>query len=399
MKRDFFRYLPLLIAIGILCGSVGFFSRAEFSGKEEISIPQESHATEQKEIKYTKSSEKDDETLGVWVSYLSLDMSDTDRSENAWKNRVTEIMKNIRESGADTVVFHVRPFCDSIYKSDIFPTSHIITGKQGAEITYDPLEIAVKTAREQGLKFHAWINPLRVSLKTVPETLAENNPYMLWKDSNKSSYTFAADGCIYLNPAYPEVRKRIIDGAKEIIGRYEVDGLQIDDYFYPDGDSYDEKEYEDYCKNAGEVCLSKKEWRCENINMLVCGLYDAVHERKGCVFGISPQCNTDNDLKAGADVFKWCSHKGYADYICPQLYVSIDHPTAPYGELADKWRKMTTCPDVKLYFGLALYKVGTDADSGTWLDNENMIDDEMETGREKGADGFMLYSYEQLKSL
>lgn len=395
MKREFFHRLPLILAVGILCGCIGFFSGRRMPEWENPAPAEESHTVQQTK-KEESSGEAKEEMLGVWVPYLSLDMSGTDRSERAWRNKVTEIMENIRQKGANTVIFHVRPFCDSLYPSEYFPMSHILTGEQGKAVSYDPLAIAVQTAHEKGLKFHAWINPLRVRLKTVPEKLADNNPYQQWQIGAQKRYTFSADGGIFLNPAYPEVRKRIIDGAREIVRQYEVDGLQIDDYFYPEGNDYDETEYLSYKKQAGENALTKAQWRCENINMLVCGLYDAVHERKGCVFGISPQCNTDNDLKAGADVFRWCSSSGYADYLCPQLYVSMEHPTAPFGKLAEKWRSMTSCPSVRLYFGLSLYKVGTDADSGTWLGQDHMIEEEMTLGRQKGADGFMLYSISEL---
>ena len=158
----------------------------------------------------------------------------------------------------------------------------------------------------------------------------------------------------------------------------------------------DRPEYEEYCKNAGEHPLSITDWRTENINKLVVGIYDAVHEKSGCVFGISPQGNTDNDLKLGADVFRWCSEQGFADYICPQIYVSENHPVMPFGECADKWKKMVINKNLKLYLGLALYKVGTDADDGTWkLKNDN-IQSQINYGRSLGCDGFMLFAYDDL---
>lgn len=405
MKRKFFRVFPLISVILILCICVTVLSeipQTEETVDDKQTIEKSSAEKTQKiQTNITEKTVSDEkEMLAVWVTYMSLDMSGTDRSENAYREKVNTIMKNIHDIGANTVIFQVRPFCDALYSSDLFPMSHIISGVQGKNIDYDPLEIAVETAHEYNLSLHAWINPLRVKTKETPSELSDDNPYIKWQsDDNKENdrCTFSSGGGVYLDPAYPEVRKLIIDGAREIVANYDVDGLQIDDYFYPEnGGDFDSAEYKAYTDSAGEEVLPLEQWRQENINMLVSGLYDAVHEKDGCVFGISPQCNTDNDMKMGADVFRWCSYFGYADYICPQLYVSESHPTFPYDTAAQKWREMTTDKNIKLYFGLALYKIGTDADSGTWLLKDDNIKSQMESGREIGADGFMLYSYDSL---
>ncbi len=395
----------MLVAIILLCGSVaavsGFQKTDNIPAEKNIktnssAVPQTSTKTLNTENSQTEKKEM----LAVWVPYMSIDMSNTDRSENSYCKKINVIMKNIHDIGANTVVFQVRPFCDAIYKSALFPTSHIISGKQGSTINYDPLKIAIDLAHKYDLSFHAWINPLRIKSTEVPDPLADNNPYIIWKNDNiteNDHYTFTVENNVYLNPAYPEVRKLIIDGVREITENYDIDGLQIDDYFYPqDGGNFDEAEYNSYTKKSGSAHLSLEEWRCENINMLVSGLYSAVHEKNGCIFGISPQCNTDNDIKMGADVFKWCSCYGYADYICPQLYVSENHPSLPFETAARQWKKMTDNSNIMLYFGLALYKIGTNSDNGTWLLKNDNIISQMKIGRETGADGFMLYSYESL---
>lgn len=405
MKKIFFRAIPLLIAIILLCGSVAAVSVLQKKDDITASVNSETDnltvsQVSNKRKDNTQVKAEEEEMLAVWVPYMSIDMSGTDRSESAYRKKIDGIMKNIHDIGANTVIFQVRPFCDALYKSKLFPTSHIISGKQGEEINYDPLQTAIEIAHKYKLSLHAWINPLRIKSKEVPNPLADSNPYMIWKNDDikeNDNYTFSSGDGIYLNPAYPEVRKLIIDGAREIAENYDIDGLQIDDYFYPEnGGNFDKAEYDAYTKESGKVHLSLEEWRQENINMLVTGLYSAVHEKNGCVFGISPQCNTDNNIKMGADVFKWCSYFGYADYICPQLYISESHPTLPYKTAAEKWKKMTTEKNIKLYFGLALYKIGTDADNGTWLLKDDNIVSQMKLGREIGADGFMLYSYDSL---
>lgn len=401
MKKIILKILPLIAALVLLCVSV-MLSVPEVdvsSSKQEIPAAEEkpSLPPEEKEEEISAVKTDEQEMRAVWIPFMSLDTGGTDRSEKAFSERIGSIMKKCREIGANTVVFHARPFSDALYPSDIFPSSHIITGKQGEQLSYDPLAIAVESAGKYGLKFHAWINPLRVRFSQSPPELSQDNPYMKWKNNSDPAddrYTFTSDGNIYYNPAYPEVRKMIIDGAREIVGRYDIDGLQIDDYFYPgEGGDYDDKEYEEYKNGTDGHYLTKAQWRRQNINMLVSGLYDAVHSRSGCVFGISPQGNTENDLKMGADVFLWCSQSGYADYICPQLYVSEDHPVLPFGKAAKQWKDMVKLKDLRLYFGLALYKIGTDEDSGTWLKKSDNIRSQTEYIRSIGADGYMLFSF------
>ena len=98
----------------------------------------------------------------------------------------------------------------------------------------------------------------------------------------------------------------------------------------------------------------------------------------------------------GADVFLWCSQRGYADYICPQLYVSESHPTLPFRKAAQKWKDMIKIKGLRLYFGIALYKIGTDEDSGTWLRKSDNIRSQTGFISSIGADGYMLFSYENL---
>ena len=404
MKKIFFYYLPLLLSVGILCLTVVICS---YFPEKAIQEQNEEGEESEESIVLPSAAEtgghktvQDEEMMAVWVPFMTLDSGGKERSREEYTAFIREIMSKIRSVNANTVIFHTRPFCDALYPSELFPFSHILTGTQGKKVSYDPLKIAIDEAHRAGLKFHSWINPLRVKYNTMPSSFSDSSPYMKWKnspDKTDDRYTFSCGSGIYLDPAIPEVRRLIIDGVREIVRNYDVDGVQIDDYFYPENmNNADSTEYKAYCEKAGENYLSLEEWRTENINKLVSGLYDAVHEKQGCVFGISPQGNTDNDLKLGADVFRWCSEKGYADYICPQIYVSEAHPVMPFRECADKWRKMVTNKDMKLYFGLALYKVGTDSDNGTWLLKKDNIQSEINYGRSIGGGGFMLFAYDDL---
>ncbi len=212
------------------------------------------------------------------------------------------------------------------------------------------------------------------------------------------------DGETYLNPASEDAIHLIVDGAAEIAENYDVDGIQFDDYFYPpyldsseDGD-FDQKDYEAYAGQTDSP-LSLDDFRRNNVNKMVKAVYEAVHQAKpDILFGISPQGNLDNNAALYADVETWCAEEGYIDYICPQLYYSIDNPSLGYEDSLNDWLKLKRHDQLKLYAGVPAYKAGTDADEGTWLDNSDILKTELEIAREKGADGFMLYSFDSLHS-
>ncbi len=344
------------------------------------------------------------EMRGVWIPFMALELTDGERAEDTFDKKVTLLLNECKDAGANTVIVHVRPFSDAIYPSKLYPMSHVISGSQGETVDFDPLERIIDLAHNRKLNVHAWINPLRISTGQTPDELSADNPYFRMKDIGG---TFTFKGGIYYDPSLPEVRRLIIDGVRELAENYDIDGVQIDDYFYPvddegnAADDYDNGSYEKYLGtlNEGALPLSKEEWREANINMLVAGMYDAVHTSgKEMVFGISPQGNFENDKRMSADVISWGSVRGYADYLCPQLYVSMEHPVLPFAGLADRWTETVTLPDIALYFGLGLYKAGTDADGGTWKSREDNIVSEIEYGRKKKAGGFMLYSCEYLKA-
>lgn len=198
----------------------------------------------------------------------------------------------------NVLIVQVRPFGDALYESKYFPWSHLLTGRQGINPGYDPLAYMVQAAHKEGMEIHAWINPLRIQTESSPPELAQSNPYQQWRrDPEKAGWTASAGSGKYYNPAYPEVRTLIADGAREIVENYDVDGIHFDDYFYPTEDpSFDEVAYSAYKEEQGENALSLEQWRQENINLLIQEVYTAVKEADpDVVFGVSPQANLEND--------------------------------------------------------------------------------------------------------
>lgn len=344
------------------------------------------------------------EMRGVWISYITLDMSGTDRSEQAFQNRIDEIISQSLKNGINTLIVHVRSHCDAIYKSQYFPFSHIISGTQGKDPGFDPLEYIVTAAHKAGLEIHAWINPFRVKENKTPAELSDDNPYMIYKNDDNAEndrYIVKWENGWYLNPAYDAVRELIINGVREIVSNYDIDGIHFDDYFYPTSDSrFDSIEYQAYLEsvNDSSLALTLGQWRNTNINSLVSGVYSAIKSIDSLVqFGISPQGNISNDENISADVKSWSQITGYVDYICPQIYVSFEHPLLPFDKTCDEWRKLVKNESVKIYCGLALYKAGSDSDEGTWQGENDVLKKEIEYMRECGYDGFMLYSWDYLE--
>ena len=327
--------------------------------------------------------------------------------EENFKKKFDGIVEASKKHGINALIVHVRPCGDSMFLSDYFPYSHILTGVQGEDPGYDAMKYMVDKTHESGLEFHAWINPLRIKVSETPPELSDYSPYSIWQndaDESNDRYTMEYDGGIYLNPAYPEVREYIIGSIKEIVSRYDVDGIHFDDYFYTDsGEDYDREEYESYLsEHDGEPddsVMSQLEWRTANINSLISGVYSAIKaENSDVVFGISPQGNIENDLAMGADVYSWGSVEGYCDYLCPQNYFNNENSVLPYNKAVDDWRELVTSDKVKLYIGLGLYKAGSDEDDGTWLERDDNIKTQFEYGRSKNVDGFMLYSFDYLEN-
>lgn len=344
------------------------------------------------------------EMKAVWVPYLSLTMSrETDQSAAAFQRKFDAIVAGAKAKGMNALVVQVRPFGDALYPSERFPWSSILSGTQGVNPGYDPLEYMVNAAHGAGLEFHAWVNPLRIQIKGTPSILAPDNPYEQWKnDPAKANWTldWGETSGKYYNPAVPQVRQYIADGVMEIVRGYDVDGVQFDDYFYPTVSSeFDRASYEDYCQTAQGEPLSLSQWRKENINALVSLVYRSIKaEKPEVVFGISPQGNVANDEAMGADVKTWCSVSGYVDYICPQLYVNFDNTVLPFDKGAAQWREMVTNPAVKLYYGIGLYKAGSEVDNGTWKAANDILARQVALGRELGGDGFLFYSYDYLEN-
>lgn len=165
--------------------------------------------------------------------------------------------RKLHKNKLNTIIIHIRPNGDSLYPSKYFPWSDIISGTQGKNPSYNPLKYIIISSHKKNIKVHAWINPLRIRFSQTPSALSSDNPYTIWQnDDNEENnrYTFQSGKNIYYNPAYSEVRELIINGVREIIENYEVDGIHFDDYFYPEDDmKCDEVDYKNISQQLMKI--------------------------------------------------------------------------------------------------------------------------------------------------
>ncbi len=305
-----------------------------------------------------------DDIKAIWISQF--DMMDiycsdgVQRSRTVYTNYVTRVLNNVVSQGLNTVILQMRPNADSMYPSDYYPMSRYVVGKYGAEAAYDPVEIFIELAHERNLSVQAWINPMRAMKTAEIKSVNDRYPIKKWylDSSKKINYLYAhTNGYYYLNPAYEEVRSLIIEGARELVTKYDVDGLHMDDYFYPTtAPAYDSRAYSEYKKNGGDMSLG--DWRREQVNILVRGLYSMVKEvDPDILFGISPAGNFDKTYgEMYADIYEWCATPGYIDYICPQAYFGFEHSTYDYVKVVNAHRDMIKTDKVKLIVGMTLGK-------------------------------------------
>ena len=334
----------------------------------------------------------------MWISYLEFQSVDFS-SKSAFKSQMTQMFANCRDMGLNTVIVQVRPFGDALYDSDIFPSSHLITGTQGDKLPFDPLGVMVDIAHSMNLRIEAWVNPYRVRLSSkMPSNISADNP------ANNQELVFNAEGGIYYNPALTEVQDMVVAGIAEIVENYDVDGIHLDDYFYPSTDmTLDEDDYASSGTN-----LSQADWRRENVNTLVKKIYKKVKSIDSSVtFGISPQGNNDNNYSVQySDVKLWLSTEGYVDYIMPQLYWGFGYLTKSgrtdyqFVNLSEEWASYPRHSSVKLYIGLGAYRIG-DGDGGAndqseWSSGNNLMKMVNAVNANPKISGFGLYRYDNL---
>lgn len=360
------------------------------------------NATTDKQNKKNISNTDSETVRAVWINYNEISIkSSSDKTEKFFRDKLNLIFKNISDNGFNRVFFQVRAFSDAFYNSEYFPATAYMSGRQGVGVGYDALQIAVELAHSYNLKIDAWLNPYRVSYDNDITKLSDKNPAKLWCSDNRyTRNVIILDKGIFYNPTVPEVKKLVLNGVREILDNYAVDGIHIDDYFYPTTDTnFDLAEYQNYLENGG--ILTQSDWRRENVNSLVSEIYNAVKNKdESLIFSISPAGNIENNYnKLYADVALWSSQEGFCDMIVPQVYFGFENSSKPFKDTVNEWIKINTNQNIKLCFGLAFYKYGrVDEYAGDgreeWQKNKDIISRQVEYLRSLNHEcNFSLYSY------
>ncbi|MCQ2427407.1 MAG: family 10 glycosylhydrolase [Clostridia bacterium] len=299
----------------------------------------------------------------MWLSQFDLThvyLKDGIQREKAgFSEIVTRIINDVKEAGFNTVIVQTRPNADSLYPSAVYPASVYCTGKYGRTLTYDPFEIIVDAAHSAGLSVHAWINPMRCMTDDEIGLVGDGFAVGKWYADEKThgKQLSSVSGRWYLNPAYAEARLLINEGAAELLDRYDLDGLHMDDYFYPTTDeAFDAAAYSEYVTNGGS--LSLPDFRREMLDRLIAGLYATVKSRGNDIkFGISPAGNIGTVYeKQYADVYRWCRENGRIDYLTPQVYFGLEHETFDFVTVCDTFRSIIKNPSVSFTVGMTFGK-------------------------------------------
>ncbi len=292
-----------------------------------------------------------------------------------------------QHNGMNAIIMQIRPAGDAFYPSLYEPWSEYLNGVQGLAPSpfYDPLAFMIEETHKRGMEFHAWLNPYRAVFNIHTSSIA---PSHLTKIHPEWFLTYGDKK--YFNPGLPQVREHVAKVVKDLITRYDIDAIHMDDYFYPyriPGKEFpDEKTYQQYKRG-----LNKEDWRRSNCDSIIKLLYETIRNNNARIkFGVSPfgvWRNKDKDpmgsnTRAGvtnyddlyADILLWLQ-KGWIDYVVPQLYWERGHKLCDYDVLLDWWNEHAY--GKQLYIGHGIYRAGTNA---AWR-NKNELPNEIKNLR------------------
>jgi uncharacterized lipoprotein YddW (UPF0748 family) len=309
------------------------------------------------------------EFRGAWIATVeNIDWpSKPGLSTDQQKKELTDLLDFLQEAGMNAVMFQIRPAADAFYAKSREPWSKWLTGKQGQapDPAYDPLEFAITEAHKRGMELHAWFNPYRATNDGKFSALSPEHITRI-----KPEWFFIYGGIKLFNPGIPEVRDYIVKVILDVVDNYDIDGVHMDDYFYPYSIAGQHIDDAQTFQQYGSEFTDIKDWRRDNVDQLIKMISDSVHKHKPHIkFGISPfgiwanqgENPEGSETHGGssyyelyADSRKWIK-EGWVDYINPQLYWPIGDRSAAFDKLLDWWSDNTY--NRHLYIGMAAYRI------------------------------------------
>jgi uncharacterized lipoprotein YddW (UPF0748 family) len=334
------------------------------------------------------------EMRGAWIAtYANIDWPNRTQTPAQQRAAFISIVDHHKATGLNTLYVQVRSQCDALYPSPIEPWSADLTGTQGVapNPAWDPLQFMIEECHKRGIEFHAWLNPYRAVANTgnlpgfAASHVAKQHPdWILTQGTLK-----------VLDPGLQVVRNYITSVIVDIVNRYDVDGVNFDDYFYPPAAAAGVTPYNDDSSFTVDPrgFTVKADWRRDNVNLLVSHVYDTIKSIKSWVkFGISPSGIYRNSTNPAigtptsglehyttlfADSKKWLQ-QGWLDYLAPQVYWYIGQAGANYAAIVPWWNDQANGRHI--YIGMAGYKVNDPAQGVNWA-NPSMIPNEMRLNR------------------
>ena len=351
----------------------GLFALQFFAGvKNEDHILTSKETADAIVVPFATSLHPKRELRAAWITtFTNLDWpSKKGLPEAEQKAEFIRLLDELQMNNINCVVVQIRAAGDAFYASKFAPWSEYLMGKQGLAPNYDPLSFMIAQCHQRNIEFHAWLNPYRAVSSIQFSSVSDNNIY-----KKHPEWFFKYGGTVYFNPGIKQVRQHILSIVGEIVNNYDVDAIHFDDYFYPysiEGEKIGDAE--SYQKHS-EQFPSIHDWRRNNINELIRETAALIKFAKPYVkFGVSPLAfwRNSNQDAAGSqtesaqtsydnlycDTRKWL-HKGWIDYVAPQLYWSRKSTFASYSNLLNWW----TSHDYKghIYIGQALFRLEDDA--------------------------------------
>lgn len=324
------------------------------------------------------------EMRAAWISTVeNIDWpSKPGLSDKEMKNEMITILDNLRSYNMNTVIFQIRPTADAYYKSTKEPASHWITGTQGVAPGFDPLQMMIDEAGKRGMNVHVWLNPYRVQKDTVRDVLSKNHLYFKRPD------LFLTYGKTrYFNPGLKETRDFVASVVGEIVRKYDIQTVHMDDYFYPYKIAGQEFPDDKAFAKEPRQFKDKDDWRRDNVDLIIKQIRDTIIANKPEVeFGISPfgvwrniaKDSQGSNTVAGAtnyddlyaNILKW-QKENWIDYVTPQIYWHIGFDRANFEVLAKWWAEHKYGANV--YVGHGDYKISNTAKEPEWRSPDQIV--------------------------
>ncbi len=328
------------------------------------------------------------EMRAVWVTTAwGLDWPQDQYNMAVQKQQYIDYLNRFQQLNINAVFVQIKGMGDAFYNSPYEPWSAVITGIRGKDPGYDVLKFMLDEAHARGMEFHAWLNPYRIATRASSTTA-----YPALHPSVQPEWVVSHEKIQIYNPAVPEVRQRLADIVKDIITKYDVDGIHFDDYFYPDPSTAGTmvSDNADYVKYGAGIA-SIENFRRENVNKAIKGVHDIiVATRPEVVFSISPAASdTYNYNTLYADVLKW-NREGWLDIIIPQLYQQIGAASNDFKERLQWWHQFRY--QAAMMVGYGYYRFGDPAAPAAFQSVNELEKQLAMTKKYRASVGHLLYS-------